>query len=596
MSRLSEAIKKQWENIPAQATRSNLEERCDAVYALLASMEASDVDGDECAMRELGQFLDSLNGPGFEPLLLSICDRLLALGLRDPIVASSAAQALVDMRVDSSNETPGGAMAALAVLDNYVPTGAEETPHLAAAFGMRGRAWKDVFHERLSRGAHKDAAAAAHQSLEAYRNSFEMVLRFPSERLGGRKWLWRWPMVNVLTLGRLMLNQKIAVPSGFRSPDEFGVWLNDVATKLKKLVLPDDNAIEECDAWDLATLAELEMASEGENDDALRYLKKYLARLSAEANSIEQRTDAAPPAFKLAGTLRQWTTLVRPQEEAFQTVYLAMLRLLLELPGRQIHIHQNLLKQLLDNPPSDLDTELKATLQAYFGDGHFWGVGRLRQLCIAAASVAEIWVIDENRRVATGFAVRRADVFGETGDATSDNQPVLITNAHVACWEETYRTSNKPSNLKAKFELGGSQTEFKLKGLWTVGKPPKELCWLDASVLELKGDGVDQVQTLPLLLRNDKRSGQAFVIGHANAQHMQISIGQNDVVDAPKRVKHGDKLMCYTTRTAPGSSGSPVLIANNQGAEVIALHIGAHEEAEVNVGVWLSEVVRCARA
>ncbi len=615
MSRLADRLAKAQAAVTRARTEGGMRAAAEHVRALLFTHEPEVIDADAKAMRCIADILESMNGAEHSPIQFWLADALLAYGLREPILAASAAQALLDMRAEAGEVEAGGPMAALAVLDQYAPAperGEASPPdsmHLATALGMRGRAFKDLFAAALERGGQEDreaAAAFASKAWANYKACADMVDRVASklakagEPPDDRSWLWRWPRVNMITVGSRLLAEDLAEAAGF-TPETLSASLKEIAEPLQLKVSqridaaraalsgPAGQTAPKEEPWDHATLAEIALGIDRDPAAAKSHIEAFLKSLKAQSDAETSGKD-----FKLLGTLRQFTQVAAGSHEDLAPIRLALKRVLLSFDG----VQQTMDRQTLADVEA-FGTEAES--ERIIAEAWFGGRGQemvradtIRALARAAEATAVILLREDGRigdRVASGFAIRLGDLFPE---ADRPDRIALVTNAHVAAWPGQHRESRRPEELGAFFDLRPELGQFDLLPYWTGLAWPTDVGWLDASVLILKsrdGTAESSLPTLDLELRDT--AGQfenAFVIGHPMGGALQLSFGRNKVA-APSRDAVGrGNLLYYESRTERGQSGGPVLLDTGTATELVAVHIGAEEAEKLNCGVWLKRL------
>lgn len=583
--KLSAALKNADGEEAAEATARVLLDRMGTAVALLGPQA---IDGDASMIKAISSFLFELMGREFHKAALTTSDALLALGLRDPMIVASAAQALCDLGADDPTR-PGAPVTAIRLLEGLLDAGAPASLGLATAYGSLGRANKDLFASALVRGDDEAAERFGRAAIVGYRRGFEIAdqAEVPAET----RWAWRGPMTNVLTIGSRMLSEGFDLADLAGPGEDVKAWLDGVADDLERRTDPQTLGPANMQPWDYAARAEAAMYR-GNADDAAHWLDAYVTAL------FDQDEAMAP--FKLNGTLRQWTSLV-PQTSPAVTELLNEIRnALLQNSRRPARLDA----RFLSAARTDLSASFSVQTRERLYGGTLFDVDLLRDLAKAAASVGAILLKDEcGRRVATGFAVRCGDLFAGLPEPPA-SRPVLLTNAHVTCWRSPFVTDDgesvAPERLAVRFEEGEAPDKvFDLSPFWPKDHDVRRAIeWLDAAILQIVGEeeALARIPTIPVA--RDFNARRVYVVGYPDGGTAGVFLGGNDLIDPPStgRAQH----VFYKASTMGGHSGSPVLLRAGAEIRAAAVHIGANIFADqrrgANFGLRLSALAATIKA
>lgn len=553
------------------------------VVGIIDTMGAVAVHENRDVRVALAKFLDTLAGPDRNALLLETCDRLYALDVKDPIIAASAAQALVDLR----GTRIGGPSAALTVLKEWVDPEYPDRAHLAVACMMRARAHKDLYYETLMAGRRTEMAFHAQAAFAAYKTAFQMTENglSPEDR-ETRAWLWRAPAVNLLSMAAVMKHHNI--PFSDPAVDNTETWLKEHSEDIKARIdkrLRNRTREDQIDAWDHASLAEIEIANGGDASAAQEHLKNYL-------NDLRQEKGDAQPDFKFAGTVRQFSEILGYRNDGFEVLRAAMRATSFELQ-RIVVLTPDMVQETLELSPEEI--EESRTLQSNWTGDRLHSINRLISLVNAAQNIAEI--SNDNGRLGTGFAVKLGELLGELRPEIAENidpnEVVLVTCAHVSTWPGQYKDSEPPERLAARFHYADGKPTFELEEGWTHNPEAPKDTWLDYSVLRLKGTGTYPPGLTTSILHETPAANigeEAFVIGFPqNASVMSVALEHNKILEPLNEATKAREVL-YESATDHGSSGAPVLRSGASGLKVFAVHYSALGWRRANAGVLLSRV------
>jgi hypothetical protein len=431
----------------------------------------------------------------------------------------------------------GRTTAAIDVLTSmlqWLPAG---HPEQAEAWGLLGRAYKQVFLESVDR-AGPGARAALDGAVAAYRKPFEA---------DGRSNVWHG--VNLLGLVSLARRTEIDVAPG----------LQQEAIARRIVTLLGSTPREQRDVWYWGTLAEAHLGLRDWNA-VERCLQAYLA-------------DPGVQAFAVASTLRQFTQvwdLEHDSDMRGRRLVDILRARLAQLPGAVIE-HDAAEIERLRVAVAPETTQLEAVLGAEGSRTYAWW----RHGLACARSVASV----RNRagdRVGTGFLVRSSDLGLVTDEV------LLLTAFHVVN-EHGFGGAVPVGDATFAFEAADASLVF----------PAHEVVWSsptdqhDAFLLRLAATtvGIDPLSIAPMLPRLDVEA-RVVLIGHAGGRELAVSFQDNTVLDheGPPLGKPMTPGVCrvhYGAAAEAGSSGSPVFDSDSW--TVIAMHhMGGHSLPRLN--------------
>ena len=591
----------------------------DALLALLDNGALAALKGDEAALSSLARLLDRMTGPGALLVLLELCDQLLARDLDDPIIAASAAQALLDVQADDDAARSGrgcGPVAALAVLDRHVDFGGEASAHLLTAIGMKGRAHKDLFASFRETDPARAAGHAAH-AFDFFRQASAMSERIPDD---DRAWLWRWPAVNAITvLGMLLdlreeLGRRAAVqgaqaeaplPEDLPDDEAARTWIEETSQALRDRIrnsLAEDAARNpknrNPDPWNAATMAELEAVQNGDFEAAADWIAEYAEQLGKRPESGAQAAAAM-----IAGTLRQFERIAGDDEHLIG-LRNGLRTLLLTGGGAPIRADEKMIadaRGMAEGAARIADRIARAggRLEAYQAEAQQAHPSQmLPDLADAVRATAAMVIRDTRATLGTGFAVREGDLFP---NSRAPETRLLLTCAHVCSWPEDFpantqaRMSRRPEELVARFELLPGTGDFDLEPLHCGRAHLDEHHWLDCSILRIEGAGAGDLPVVKVDPDLPCAPPQrAYIPGHMGGRTQQIFFGSNGFLDWQGRPPTPERVF-YEAGTAGGHSGGPVLATTlNHSLAVVAVHAG-WEQHGVNYGVRLKDALDILR-
>jgi V8-like Glu-specific endopeptidase len=373
-----------------------------------------------------------------------------------------------------------------------------------------------------------------------------------------------WHGINVVALLRRAKRDGVDLPG---SPD---------GTEMAKAILQevrDRDGDTKAEYWDFATAAEACIALE-KPDEALKWIARYIRARYVDA-------------FEIATTLRQLTEVWQfdmNSNVGKQILPILRAELLSREGGRVILDSQELRDQKIEEDSTTASYEKVFGIDS-FNTYKWYMTGADR--CLAVARIGR----ETSQGHGTGFLIK--------GSALSDklnDDPVLVTNAHVVSDDPYVRMALPPEEAVIIFEALGSD-EFKVgKILWT--SPPRAL---DTTIIQFDDDDIERLKkltqkvkfypiakTLPVI----DNTQRLYVIGHPFGGTLSISLQDNILLD------YQDPRIHYRTPTEGGSSGSPVF---NRQWQLIGIHHKGDKEMpmlndkkgtyEANEGIWIKSIM-----
>ncbi|MCB1507039.1 MAG: trypsin-like peptidase domain-containing protein [Hyphomicrobiaceae bacterium] len=488
------------------------------------------------------------NMRAYEPLM-ALAEALCRIDPDDAPSRRLYAQALIET---------GAVVAAIGLLDPLLRALPSDHPEFGEAWGLLGRAHKQIFFDAAIKGSPGRRIALA-QAIRAYSVPY---------RDDPKKHTWHG--VNLLAL------QSRALREGWED-----VTTDIKPAKLAAKLLKTLRALPESrhDEWTLPTLAEVSLGlalATGELGEVESTLLEYLAAPCVSA-------------FQVASTLRQFTQVWGLDELSTRTPGIGLrgemavqrarnlvdiLRArLMQLPGGMIELNAEQARQLAKPAPSRKRRTVpdQGQLEAVLGvDGPktfaWWRAG-----VEASRSVA---VIRQRlgKRLGTGFLLRAGDL----GREAEPDELLLLTNFHVINPAGELR-GIPPADAEVIFEAADPSKAYGVKELlWS--SPANEH---DASLLRLSGLPADLP---PLMIERElpapphpeaKECPRVYVIGYPGGRELSISFQDNELLDhegPPGGMPPNPEVwrVHYRAPTEGGSSGSPVF--EDRQWRVIALH------------------------
>lgn len=496
--------------------------------------------------------------------LMALAEALARLDPADAPTRRLYAQALIET---------GAATAALAMLRQLLATLPKGHAETAEAWGLVGRASKQIFFDATD-ATGPGARAALAEAVQAYRTPYQAD---PARHT--------WQGVNLLAL------VSRARREGW---DEIAPRI--VPAKLAGQLITALQAVpaKARDDWYLPTLAEATLGlslATGDLEPVETLLRQYVGAADVQA-------------FQVASTLRQFTqvwgldsiTLKTPGTGLRSATDLRRARGLADIlrarlltlpggglqlpvakaqpakprkgraggPGERAILSPGVAPVPLHEVPDGV--QLEAVLGAEGPRTFAWwqaGVAASRSVGVVRQKLGQ--------RTGTGFLVRAAD-FG----LPDSLEPLFLTNHHVVN-PEGVSPALRPDQAEVVFEaVDAAQPCAVTQLLWT--SPVDQH---DASLLRL-ARSPDGVPALAISTRlpeipppEDKQRPRVYVIGYPGGRELSISFQDNELIDhegpPAGHPPQADRWRVhYRAPTEGGNSGSPVF--NDSAWEVIALH------------------------
>ena len=475
-----------------------------------------------------------------------LSDALIRLGCNAHVVYRQYAQVLIER---------GELIPALELLLALVKRAKDDPREYSESCGLLGRVYKQIYVE--AKGCRLGMAEIALlDSISYYRTIYDADPRSV------------WHGVNLVALLIRADRDGIAIPNALNH--------KRMAEAVVKHV--EERWTDELPGWEYATAAEACLALE-DWPGAERWLQKYLTAPDVDA-------------FAIASTLRQFTEVWglrvdgSPSGELIPVLRAALLS---RKHGR------------LDLTPAQVHRMHGAKANAFeriLGDGGLQTYQWMRQGIERARAIAKIRQPD-GRGVGTGFLVCGRDLC----DAF-DDQPLLLTNAHVLSNDAAHRAAVSPDDAQISFEAlaepGRTAQWHRVREVvWNSGPEALDasLVRLDLMPKDLEPCPIANNQPPP----NDNQ--RVYVIGHPLGGELSFSLQDNRLLDheCPPNGQPSRAARCllhYRAPTQPGSSGSPVF--DQTGWKVVGLHhaggdfmprlngkIGTYA---ANEGIWIRSI------
>lgn len=493
--------------------------------------------------------------------LAALAERLLRIDPADAPSARLYAQALIES---------GQVVPAIAMLRQLLATLPREHAEVAEAWGLLGRAHKQLFFDAGDLSTH-----GAHQALKEALAAYLRPYKADPQRN-------TWHGVNVL-----------ALLTRARREGWTDIAPREQPLKLARALVATLEALpkKQRDEWYLPTLAEARLGlalADGDLGPVLALLRQYVGA-------------AEVPAFLVASTLRQFSQVwalegLRPgqpglglktpeavqQARALVTILRARL---LQLPGGRLELDasaarpeppaapargrgrsRDLQALVQAQPPVPDNSQLEAVLGAD-------GPRTMRWYAAGLAAARSVAAVKQKLggRIGTGFLVRAGD-FG----LSPADEPLLLTNFHVIN-PDGAAPGIAPQRAEVAFEADDAAKVYTVAQLLWCSPVDQH----DAALLRLTPTpaGVPPLTLstqLPALPAPEaKKKPRVYVIGHPGGRELSISFDDSQLLDhegppAGKPPIAGVVRVHYFTPTEGGNSGSPVF--EDQGWEVIALH------------------------
>lgn len=601
-----------------------LDELADKLVAVMRRYALEDLNGSEEAERALARITRAFEAPGQSMRYVGVTDRLLRAGFEHPLIVSGLVQALLDGPTPDFN----GVHAAQAVFDKHpFDRGAFNDLWYALYLTRKGRAHKDLFNLALKE---KNAAAAAKEgraALTAYHQAAEVsqdAVPDPTDA-PDRRYIRRMAEINVLSLSRRLLAEGVDLPEPWSHAEpDIEAALDEYAENLTRWVREglDRTPKEERDAWDVATLIEIEAWRGGQASDG--------ARLKAYLDQAKQVVDEASTSLNTLGFIyrslqRQLGRIVSGNSDRIQHFRFALADRAIE-QGQAMYLSRDDVTELAALASGSIETvarlsdELAAEtgpheggggdgrgdgggdgpdgggLEGLGGGGDFYDMARL--IAISNAGINVCAMRQNGRTVGTGFLVALRDMLPREAGADLPGVKVILTASHVCYWGDDApwyyglgQQSYKPDRLQARFEYQDGRPELNLRPLWT--RETAERDWLDASLLLPVGpnsamlpDGI----ALDWVAEEPRDADKSYVIGFPEGYEMAVAMKNTEFV-APDRTPNPNRNVAYRARTEPGHSGGPVLVRTGDlEMSVHAVHYRSSNDKTQNFGVWVEAV------
>jgi len=547
-----------------------------------------DAQSDAAAMSALRDVLATLAGPGRNHILCATTNALMARGITHPAVIGSAMQGLIDV----AGMEGGSPLAALALQEKYAAQDDGAHKHWITVRGLAGRAYKDLFIDALEADPPNTdrATAFGHRALESFEHAWALAETFVARGMG-EIWMWQWPLINLLSISHRMMAEGLAPPPEHATQEAFTTWQAGRADRLRGLLRDElTGPASKRTPWTVGTAAELSFVTGEDAETAEAYLEEFMDLLRKGRTDKNANAD-----FQLFGVVRQWTKLLKPAAPALKKLQSGLPLLIFGRDGTDLSISAESIRTLLA-PGGPQASAYSGLLEANYGGHDVHEVHLLRRICEAAQSVGAV-KDGLGARFGTGFVVTYSEMFGNTDE--TQERPVFVTAAHVVGWPEKPYDDRRfcqraalPDAVTVEFEAWRPGQNFKLRPLLTAAEDCRAKTWLDVSVLEIIGAGIEQVPTLKLAHRKKPKSGKVYVVGHPEGGPLKTPLGSNSIKDVAPPETGGDDLLYYDLTTEKGSSGSPILELPEDGApaEVLALHFSASDKHSANKGAWIMSV------
>ena len=527
-------------------------------------LEGPDLETDDRTVRAFGDVLERMSKRGWYGDLLRITDSLLARGFRDPIIAASQAQALLDMDtlVADRSKGPWTALKLLAPLCEGADVPLSGS--LAVAIGMMARAYKDLMVDAIA--ADDPGAVRTHgqRALACYRRAYEVAASFTADP---RRWLWRWPATNGISLAARLIRLSEDPRQTMLADDWVSLAADiDHAKRIGRETLHRLNAIlasngsaERPEPWDYAAKAELLWSG---------LLGGEVADAAPAIDAFVRHPDVRE--FELTGTLRQFHSLLSETSDSFVEARTKIRLALSERFGRLPSVNRHVFKDFEQlTRPAGQSRPLRRRLEASFPDSTNLKFQRLLNLVAAARSVAAL-SRDGDRVIGTGFLVDGGGLAQQWA-----GRPVFLSCDHV--WAGHILSSNtgdslpseqeiadalasQPPHVLARFEAVPDRAPIILKGPLFRSSVHE----LDVVILPVDADAVANIPKLRIAPDLRPQIGiEAYVIGHPGGRDLSLSMEARAIVSVPSLEDWADgRFLFHKASTEQGNSGSPVLVVD----------------------------------
>jgi hypothetical protein len=500
--------------------------------------------------KEAEKVLQILRNKRMFLLMESVGDALIQTGQDTFKIRRQYAQSLIDQRSFTA------AISVLKILISDTQNAPAHDPKAASenieARGLIGRAYKQLYVNANTPSNTRNQQFLK-ESIGAYLNVYDSS---PKDHI--------WHGINVVALLQRAKRDGVDLPG---SPD---------GMELAKAILQevrDRDGDTKAEYWDFATAAEACIALE-KPDEALKWIARYIRAPYVDA-------------FEIATTLRQLTEVWQfdmNSEVGKQVLPILRAELLNREGGRVILDSQELRDQKIEEDSTIASYEKVFGIDS-FNTYKWYMTGADR--CLAVARIGR----ESSQGHGTGFLIRGSALWDKLND-----DPVLVTNAHVVSDDPYVRMAMPPEEAVITFEALG-KGEFRAgKILWT--SPPRAL---DTTIIQFDEEEIERLKeltqnlkpypiakTLPVI----DETQRVYVIGHPFGGTLSISLQDNILLD------YQDPRIHYRTPTEPGSSGSPLF---NRQWQLIGLHHKGDKEMpmlndkkgtyEANEGIWIKSIM-----
>ncbi len=458
--------------------------------------------------------------------LARTCDRLTRRGQGTAYVKTLHAQALIELRQVT---------VAIPLLEAIVRERPKGDPDRLEAFGLLGRAYKQLYVDEKREPRATFGAANLHKAIESYALGLS----------DGKPEDATWHAISMAGLIKRAERDGVALPAPVTS--------SDFTSFLISYLVPRAEAVAktEADVWVPGVIGGAYL-NQGDWQKAAHWYGRY-----AQQPGID--------AFKLIGTIRQLEEVYEIKPGVGEAgVILASLK---ARAGRLRTGHATF--EAADIAALGRLSDDDKLLEAVLGRKAPAEIRWLKTGLLRARSVATVQRRRSGRPHGTGFLVRGSDLWSGLG-----KESYLLTNHHVLSLPPHTRAI-RPDEALVTFDEGKDGHTYECDRI--VWSSPVD--GLDACLVRLKTP-VEDLEPLPLApdaalpeaFIDDSDRSNAYVIGRPEGQELSISLHDSELIDVG--FKYHDQphhvFLHYRTPTKPGNSGSPVFDEDKW--EVIGLH------------------------